>query len=64
MLVPVAAFTWTDAAGALIALVSAIGARIKTTRDPAADVTLLVRHPRRWTLAHPYRALCRRLHSR
>jgi hypothetical protein len=63
-MLPVAAFTWTEAAGLILAALSAISAKLRTERNPAADVTLMVRRPRLWAARHPYRALCRRLHSR
>lgn len=56
-MIPLVAFGWTEfASGAVVALLSmGIWKRIET--DPVDDLTERVRHPIRWKLTHPIKAI-------
>lgn len=60
MMLPVVALTWSGVAEWLGALLAAAGVWHVTKTDPMDDLTERVRHPWRWRLHNPIRAIRRK----
>jgi len=59
MMLPMVAFGWTEFAEGALTILAAIGMRKAIATDPVDDLTERVRHPIRWKLTHPIRAIRR-----
>ena len=56
-MIPMVAFGWTGVAESALAMLAAVGVWKRIDTDPVDDLTERVRHPMRWKLTHPIRAI-------
>ena len=56
-MIPMVAFGWTGVAESALAILAAVGVWKRIELAPGDDLTNRVRHPIRWKLTHPIKAI-------
>lgn len=60
-MLPIVTFSWAEYAAGILTALGAVSGWAKLERDPVSDLTDRLRHPIRWKLTHPIRAIWRSL---
>ena len=61
MMLPLVAFSWVEFAEGFAAAVATMGLWKKVTSDPIEELTEAVRHPVKFALEHPLKAIRRKI---
>jgi hypothetical protein len=58
-MLPIVTFSWAEFAAGILSALGAVSGWTQREVDPVLDLTARLRHPIRWRLQHPVRAIRR-----